>query len=79
MTSQTFDLIVRGGTVYDGSGGEPFVSDVAIDGDRIAVIGANADAQAGVVIDASGLAVALQDGEHTGTFSGRALYGPGKK
>ncbi len=29
MTNQTFDLIIRGGTVYDGSGGEPFVSDVA--------------------------------------------------
>ena len=26
MTDQTFDLIIRGGTVYDGSGGEPFVS-----------------------------------------------------
>ena len=34
MTNQTFDLIIRGGTVYDGSGGDPFVSDVAIDGDR---------------------------------------------
>ncbi len=66
MASETFDLIVRGGTVYDGSGGEPFVSDVAVDGDRIAVIGASADAHAGAqagahaatVIDASGLAVA---------------------
>lgn len=29
MTNQTFDLIIRGGTVYDGSGNEPFVSDVA--------------------------------------------------
>jgi N-acyl-D-amino-acid deacylase len=57
MTSQTFDLIIRGGTVYDASGGEPFVSDVAVEGDRIAVIGADADAQAGAVIDASGLAV----------------------
>ena len=35
MTSQTFDLIIRGGTVYDGSGGEPFVSDIAVEGDRV--------------------------------------------
>ena len=26
MASQTFNLIIRGGTVYDASGGEPFVS-----------------------------------------------------
>ncbi|MFN0025865.1 MAG: N-acyl-D-amino-acid deacylase family protein [Acidimicrobiales bacterium] len=29
------DLVLRGGTVVDGSGGVPFVADVAIDGDRI--------------------------------------------
>jgi N-acyl-D-amino-acid deacylase len=56
--SQTFDLIVRGGTVYDGSGSEPYQADVAVMGDRIAVIGAPADARAGTVIDASGMAVA---------------------
>ena len=57
MTNQTFDLIIRGGTIYDGSGGEPFVGDVAVEGDRVAVIGSSAGAQAGTVIDASGLAV----------------------
>jgi len=30
-----YDLIIRGGTVYDGLGGEPFVGDIAITGDRI--------------------------------------------
>ena len=34
-----FDLVIRGGTVIDGSGGEPVVQDVGIDGDRIAAIG----------------------------------------
>ncbi len=34
-----YDIIIRGGTVYDGLGGNPFVGDVAIDGDRIAAIG----------------------------------------
>src|SRR4051812_33651856 len=34
------DLVVRGGTVVDGTGAPPFVADVAIDGDRITVVGA---------------------------------------
>ncbi len=34
----SYDLIIRNGTVYDGLGGEPFVADVAIFGDRIAAI-----------------------------------------
>ena len=34
-----FDLVIRGGTVIDGSGGEPVVQDVGIDGDRIAAVG----------------------------------------
>jgi N-acyl-D-amino-acid deacylase len=29
------DLVLRGGTIYDGSGDKPYVGDVAIDGDRI--------------------------------------------
>ena len=35
-----FDLVIRGGTVIDGSGGEPFVGDVAISDGMIAAIGA---------------------------------------
>jgi len=31
----SYDLILRGGTVYDGSGEAPFVGDVALDGDTI--------------------------------------------
>ena len=34
-----FDLVIRGGTVVDGTGGDAFVADVAIDGDRIVAIG----------------------------------------
>ena len=34
-----FDLVIRGGKVYDGSGGDPQIADVAINGDRIAKIG----------------------------------------
>ena len=34
------DLVIRGGEVVDGTGGAPFVGDVAIDGDAIAEVGA---------------------------------------
>ncbi|HEX7719053.1 MAG TPA: D-aminoacylase, partial [Woeseiaceae bacterium] len=53
-----YDVVIRGGTVYDGMGGEPFVADVAIDGDRIAVVGTVADASGHLEIEARGLAVA---------------------
>jgi len=52
------DLILRGGNVYDGSGGEPFVGDVAIDGDKIVGLGDIGNATAAVEIDVTGLAVA---------------------
>jgi N-acyl-D-amino-acid deacylase len=52
------DVILRGGTVYDGSGGEPYVADVAIDSDEIAAIGDLDNARAALEIDAEGLAVA---------------------
>jgi len=51
------DTILRGGTVYDGSGGEPYIGDVAIKGDRIACVG-RCPGTARQEIDASGLAVA---------------------
>ena len=53
-----YDAIVRGGTVYDGTGAPGVVADIAIEGDRIAAIGDLDDAKADRVIDASGLAVA---------------------
>jgi N-acyl-D-amino-acid deacylase len=51
------DVVIRGGTVYDGTGGEPSEGDVAIDGDHVAVVGAVAGGGR-EEIDASGLAVA---------------------
>src|ERR1700704_854745 len=53
-----FDVIVKGGTVYDGTGEKPRVIDVAIRGDRIAGLGTFSADQAKTVIDAKGLAVA---------------------
>ena len=57
--TEAFDVIIRNGTVYDGTGAKPRQADVAIRGDRIAGIGpAVAGAKANMVIDAKGLAVA---------------------
>ena len=54
---KTYDLILRGGTIYDGSGGKPFVGDVAVNGDRIAALGSLGDAKGKKEVDAKGLAV----------------------
>ncbi len=53
-----FDLIVRGGTIYDGSGDAGFVGDIGINGDTLAAIGDLGEATASREVDASGLAVA---------------------
>ena len=53
-----FDVVVRGGTVYDGTGAPGRRADLGIRGDRIAVVGDLSSAGARVVIDASGMAVA---------------------
>ena len=53
-----FDVLIRGGTVYDGTGAPGRRADVALRGDRIAAVGALEGATAATVVDASGLAVA---------------------
>ena len=57
-SADKFDVVIKGGTVYDGTGGKPRVIDVAIRGDRIAALGNFSADQAKTVIDAKGLAVA---------------------
>ncbi len=52
------DVIIKGGTVYDGTGKEGRITDIAIRGDRIAGVGDIATATAKNTIDAHGLAVA---------------------
>ena len=53
-----YDIIIRGGMVYDGLGQAPLKADVALNGDRIAAIGNLKDATAKTIIDGKGLAVA---------------------
>ena len=52
------DLLIRNGTIYDGQGGLAFASDVAVNGDTIAAIGALGHLRARTELDAAGLAVA---------------------
>lgn len=54
----SYDLILRGGNIYDGSGGPPYVGDVAIDDDTIVELGDIGNATAETEIDVTGLAVA---------------------
>ncbi len=53
-----YDVVIRGGTVYDGTGAPGVVADVALRGDTIAAIGDLKGARARVTVDATGLAVA---------------------
>ncbi len=53
-----FDLLVTGGTVVDGTGAPAYRADVAVNGDRIAAIGALAHASAARTVDATGKVVA---------------------
>src|SRR6266540_1993647 len=55
--STEFDVLIKNGTVYDGTGAEPQHADVAIRGDRVAGVGDFKTTRAKTVIDAKGLAV----------------------
>ncbi len=55
---ESFEVIIRGGTVYDGTGAPGLRADVGIRGDRIAAVRDLSSATAATVVDATGLAVA---------------------
>ncbi|MFX1514529.1 MAG: D-aminoacylase, partial [Promethearchaeota archaeon] len=52
-----YDLIIRNGIIYDGSGTSPFIGNIAVTSDRITAIG-SFDATGENEIDATNLAVA---------------------
>jgi N-acyl-D-aspartate/D-glutamate deacylase len=55
---ETADVLIRGGTIHDGSDGKPYVGDVALRGDRIVYVGRKAKLKAARTIDAKGMIVA---------------------
>lgn len=55
--TEQYDLLIRNGAVYDGTGAAPITQDIAIKGNKIVKIGASLSGEALKVIDATGLAV----------------------
>jgi N-acyl-D-amino-acid deacylase len=55
---KSYDIIIRGGTLFDGTLGAPIESDLAISGGRIVAMGRRLGSDARLVMDARGLAVA---------------------
>ncbi len=56
--SAPYDIVIRNGTIYDGSGAAPYVGEVAIRGDRIVAVGKTVKGARTAEIDATGQAVA---------------------
>ncbi len=53
-----YDVVIRNGMIYDGSGSAPFRGDVAIQGDKVVAVGTREGMKGRTEIDAQGLAVA---------------------
>src|SRR6266545_5451722 len=58
LMGANYEILIRNGTIYDGSGRAPIVGDVAIDGDTIAAIGKPGGARGNRELDAQRLAIA---------------------
>ena len=56
--SPAYDVVIRGGTVYDGTGSPGRRADVGIKGDHVTAVGDLGTATAAKIVDASNLAVA---------------------
>ncbi len=73
------DLVLRGGTIYDGSGNAPIVGDVAIVGDSIVAVGDIGNRRGTTEVNVTGLAVApgfvnmLSWGTESLLYDGRGL------
>ena len=78
---ETHDAVIINGMIYDGSGGKPYLGDLAIDGDRIAYVGKHTALAGRTVIDAHGQAVSpgfidmMGHSEESLLIDGRAVSG----
>ena len=73
----SYDLLLKGGTVIDGSGRERFAADVAITGDRIVAVDAHISAsQASQVLDVGGLIVCPGFIDHHTHYDAQILWDP---
>lgn len=57
LSAPAYDLVIRGGSLIDGSGAAPFTGDVGVKGERIVYVGPKAPGTGTREIDAKGLAV----------------------
>ena len=58
LTGDNYDVVIRNGVIYDGSGSAPFTGGVAVKDDRIMKVGDLGSASGAVEVDAKGQAVA---------------------
>jgi N-acyl-D-aspartate/D-glutamate deacylase len=70
------DVIIRGGTVVDGSGAPPRTADVGIAGDRVVEVGRIEGANGARIIDADGLLVTPGFVDIHTHFDGQATWDP---
>jgi N-acyl-D-amino-acid deacylase len=75
---QRYDVVIAGGTIYDGSGAPGVRADVGIVGDEIKAVGDLHDADAGTTVRADGLAVApgfvnMMSGDDSLRVDGRSM------
>jgi N-acyl-D-amino-acid deacylase len=75
---QRYDVVIAGGTVYDGSGAPGVRADVGIAGDEIKAVGDLRDADAGTTVRAEGFAVApgfvnMMSGDDSLRVDGRSM------
>lgn len=71
-----YDLILRGGKIYDGSGGAPFVADVAVSDGKIAAIGETISGEAAREIACAGLMVTPGWVDVHTHYDGQATWDP---
>jgi N-acyl-D-aspartate/D-glutamate deacylase len=73
----TYDLLLKGGTVVDGTGRDRFVADMAVTGDRIATIEPNiSTSEATTVLDVRGLIVCPGFIDHHTHYDAQILWDP---